>query len=69
MIPSLNELLEGDARRGGIGSGKDDDEDVGEGVVTRSGVTARGAFRKMCRCIGSSLLNTAGGMGPRNKIA
>ena len=69
MMPSLDKASEGDARRGGIGSGNDDDEDVGEGVVTRSGVKALSAFRKMCRCMGSSPDNTSGGMGPVNEIA
>src|SRR5258708_3685105 len=59
MIPSA----EGDVRQGGIGIGNNEDEDIGDGVVTRSGVRARGVFRKMCRCIGSSPLNTARGMG------
>ena len=68
MISSSDKSTEGDARRGGIGSGNDDDEDVGEGEVTRTGVNALSAFRKMCRCIGSSPDNTSGGMGPVNEI-
>ena len=35
MISSLLIEGEGDARRGGIGRGNDDDEDVGEGEVAR----------------------------------
>ena len=36
MISSLLIEGEGDARRGGIGSGNDDDEDVGEGVFAEA---------------------------------
>ena len=54
----------GDSCRGGIGSGAGD-EDEGEG----GGVVRRGAFRKMCKCMGSSPANTAGGSGPRSEIA
>jgi len=68
MISSSDKSIEGDARRGGIGSGNNDDEDVGEGVVTRTGVIVWLAFRKMCKCIGSSPDNTSGGMGPFNEI-
>ena len=37
-MPSSDKGPEGDARQGGIGRGNDDDEDVGDGVVTRAGV-------------------------------
>ena len=63
MISSLFIEGEGDARRGGIGRGNDDDKDVGECVV------ARGADRNICRWIGSSPLSTAGGRGPVREIA
>jgi len=69
MISSSDIATEGDARRGGMGRGNDDDEDVGEGVVTRSGVKALSAFKKICRCMGSSPDNTSGGMGPVNEMA
>ena len=51
-----------------MGRGNDDDEDVGEGVITRSGVSALGAFRKIFNWIGSSPLSTAGGRGPHNAM-
>ena len=34
-MPSLDEGSEGDMGQGGIGSGNEDDEDVGDGVVAR----------------------------------
>ena len=37
IMPSFNEGCEGDARRGRIGRGNDDDEDVRDGVVARIG--------------------------------
>ena len=63
MISSLFIEGEGDARWGGIGRGNDDDEDVGDGVVT-----CDGAGRNMSRWIGSSLVITAGGRGPFSQI-
>ena len=64
-MPSLDEGSEGDTGRGGIGRGNDDDEDVGDGVVTRDACSGR----KISRFMGSSLLSTAGGRGPFNWIA
>ena len=55
----------GDMGRGGIGSGNDEDEDVGDGVVSRDSCNGR----KMSRLMGSSPLSTAGGRGPFNLIA
>ena len=63
MISLLFIEGEGDTRRGGTGRGNDNVEDVGEGIV------ARGANRNMCKWIGSSPLNTAGGSGPVREIA
>ena len=69
MISSLLIEGEGDTWRGGISRGNEDDEEVGDGVVMRDGtigggVSACWAFRKMCKCMGSSPVNTAGGSGP-----
>ena len=64
-MPSSDEGSEGDMRWGGIGRGNDEDEDVGDGVVTRDSCNGR----NMSRLIGSSPLSTAGGRGPFNLIA
>ena len=64
-MPSLDEGSEGDTGQGGIGRGNDEDEDVGDGVVTRDSCNGR----KMSRLMGSSLLSTASGRGPFNLIA
>ena len=64
-VPSSDEGSEGDTRRGGIGRGNDEDEDVGDGVVSRDSCNGR----KMSRLMGSSPLSTAGGRGPFNLIA
>ena len=62
---SLDEGSEGDTRWGGIGRGNDEDEDVGDGVVSCVGCSGR----KISRLMGSSPLSTAGGRGPFNLIA
>ena len=64
-MPSLDEGSEGDMGRGGIGRGNDEDEDVGDGVVSRDAWSGR----KISRLMGSSPLSTAGGRGPFNLIA
>ena len=64
-MPPSDEGSEGDMRRGGIGRGNDEDEDVGDGVVARDSCNGR----KMLRLMGSSPLSTAGGRGPFNLIA
>ena len=64
-MPSSDEGSEGDTRRGGIGRGNDEDEDVGDGVVSRDSCNGR----KMSRLMGSSPLSTAGRRGPFNLIA
>ena len=63
-MPSSDEGSEGDMRQGGIGRGKDEDKDVGDGVVSRDAWSGR----KMSRFMGSSPLSTAGGRGPFNLI-
>ena len=64
-VPPLDEGSEGDNGRGGIGRGNDEDEDVGDGVVSRDAWSGR----KMSRFMGSSPLSTAGGRGPFNLMA
>ena len=64
-MPSLDEGSEGDTRRGGIERGNDDDEDVGDSVVSRDDCSGK----KMSRLIGSSPLRTDCGRGPFNLIA
>ena len=64
-MPPSDEGSEGDTGRGGIGRGNDEDEDVGDGVVSRDDCNGR----KMSRFMGSSPLSTAGGRGPFNLIA
>ena len=62
---SSDEGSEGDARRGRIGRGNENDEDVGDGVVSRDDCSGR----KMSRLMGSSPLSTDGGRGPFNLMA
>ena len=64
-MPSSNEGSEGDTGRGGIGRGNDEDEDVGDGVVSRD--DCRG--RNISRLIGSSPLSTVCERGPLNLMA
>ena len=64
-MPSLDEGSEGDTGRGGIGRGNDEDEDVGDGVVSRDDCSGR----NMSRLIGSSPLSTDCGRGPFNLMA
>ena len=64
-MPSSDEGSEGDARQGGIGRGNDDDEDVGDGVVSRDDCSGR----KISRLMGSSPFSTDWGRGPLNLIA
>ena len=64
-VPSSDEGSEGDTRRGGIGRGNDEDEDVGDGVVSRDSCNGR----KMSRLMGSSPLSTDCGRGPFNLMA
>ena len=62
---SSDEGSEGDARRGRIGRGNENDEDVGDGVVSCDDCSGR----KMSRLMGSSPLSTDGGRGPFNLMA
>ena len=62
---SSDEGSEGDTRRGGIGRGNDEDEDVGDSVVARDDCSGR----KISRLIGSSPLSTDCGRGPFNLMA
>ena len=64
-MPSSDEGSEGDTRWGGIGRGNDEDEDVGDGVVSRDDCSGR----KISRLMGSSLLSTDWGRGPFSLIA
>ena len=64
-MPSSDEGSEGDTRRGGIGRGNDEDEDVGDGVVVRDDCSGR----KISRLISSSPLSTDCGRGPFSLIA
>ena len=64
-VPSVDEGSEGDTGRGGIGRGNDDDEDVGDGVVSRDDCSGR----KISRLMGSSPLSTDCGRGPFNLMA
>ena len=64
-MPSSDEGSEGDTRRGRIGRGNDEDEDVGDGVVSRDDCSGR----NMSRLIGSSPLSTDCGRGPFNLMA
>ena len=64
-MPSSDEGSKGDTRRGGIGRGNEDDEDVGDGVVSRDDCSGR----KISRLMGSSPLSTDGGRGPFNLMA
>ena len=64
-MPSLDEDSEGDMGRGGIGRGNDEDEDVGDGVVSRDDCSGR----KISRLMGSSPLSTDWGRGPFSLIA
>ena len=64
-MPSSDEGSEGDTRRGGIGRGNDEDEDVGDGVVSRDDCSGR----KISRLMGSSPLRMDCGMGPLSLIA
>ena len=64
-MPSSDEGSEGDMRRGGIGRGNDEDEDVGDGVVSRDDCSGR----NISRLIGSSPLSTDGERGPFGLIA
>ena len=64
-MPLLDEGSEGDTGRGEIRTGNDDDEDVGDGVVSRDDCSGR----KMSRLIGSSPLSTDCGRGPFNLMA
>ena len=65
VMPSSDEGSEGDMRRGGTGRGNDEDEDVGDGVVSRDDCSGR----NMSRLIGSSPLSTDCGRGPFNLMA
>ena len=51
---SSDEGSEGDTRRGGIGRGNDEDEDVGDGVVSRDDCSGK----KISRLMGSLPLST-----------
>ena len=53
-MPALDEGSEGDMGRGGIGRGNDEDEDVGDSVVSRDDCSGR----KISRLMGSSPLST-----------
>ena len=64
-MPSSDEGLEGDTRRGRIGRGNDEDEDVGDGVVARDDCSGK----KISRLMGSSPLSTDWGRGPFNLMA
>ena len=64
-MPSLDEGSEGDMGRGGTGRGNDEDEDVGDGVVSRDDCSGR----NMSRLMGSSPLSTDCGRGPFNLMA
>ena len=45
------------------------DGDEGAGVAGGDGVVTRRVLRKMLSCMGSSPVNTAGGIGPLREIA
>ena len=62
---SADEGSEGDMRRGGTGRGNEDNEDVGDGVVSRDDCSGR----KISRLMGSSPLSTDCGKGPFNLMA
>ena len=64
-MPSSDEGSEGDTRRGGIGRGNDEDEDVGDSVVSHDDCSDR----KISRLMGSSPLSTDCGRGPFSLIA
>ena len=64
-MPCSDEGSEGDTRRGGIVRGNEEDEDVGDGVVSRDDCSGR----KMSRLMGSSPLSTDCGRGPFNLMA
>ena len=64
-MPSSDEGSEGDMRRGRTGRGNDEDEDVGDSVVSRDDCSGR----KISRLMGSSPLSTDCGMGPFNLMA
>ena len=64
-MPSSDEGSERDVRRGGTGRGNDEDEDVGDGVVSRDDCSGR----KISRLMGSSPLSTDCGRGPLSLIA
>ena len=64
-MPSSDEGSERDVRRGGTGRGNDEDEDVGDGVVSRDDCSGR----KISRLMGSSPLSTDWGRGPFSLIA
>ena len=61
-MPSSDEGSEGDMGRGGIGRGNDEDEDVGDSVVSHDDCSGR----NMSRLMGSSPLSTDCGRGPFN---